>query len=126
VRAVPTLVTAPYQAADRRTRARPSERAPERDGARPAARGRELAKRAQVQDGDYFAVLGLGRDASAHEVARAFERLKREFAVERFAEPIRAELHEALAEIAEVLDEAHRVLADDAVRAAYRAHLLPA
>jgi hypothetical protein len=123
VRAVPTLVTPPY--GERRTRPRPTTRARDRDTDRVIDKERVLAKRAQVQDGDYFAVLGLSRDASAHEVARAFERLKREFAPDRFADPLRAELADALGEIGEVLDEAHRVLADDAVRASYRAHLLP-
>ena len=70
-------------------------------------------------------MLGLARDASPHEVARAFERLKREYAPERFAEPLRAELAPALAEIGAVLDEAHRVLADDRVRKSYRDHLPP-
>lgn len=124
VRALPTLVTPPY--GERRTRPRPNPRARDRDTDRVIDKERVLAKRAQVQDGDYFAVLGLGRDASAHEVARAFERLKREFAPDRFADPLRAELADALGEIGEVLDEAHRVLADDAVRASYRAHLPPA
>ena len=110
-------------AIDRRTRARPTERARDREADRAIDKERVIAKRAQVQDGDYFAILGLGRDASSREVARAFERLKREFAPERFADPLRQELSDALAEIGEVLDEAHRVLADDEVRASYRARL---
>src|SRR5262249_59931940 len=97
----------------------------DREADRAIDKERVLAKRTQVQDGDYFVVLGLARDASAHEVARAFERLKREFAPERFADPMRQELADALVEIGEVLDEAHRVLVDDAVRASYRAHLPP-
>jgi hypothetical protein len=126
VRAVPTLVTSPYgeSSSDRRTRPRPGDRPRDRDADRAIDKERVIAKRAQVQDGDYFAILGLGRDASAREVARAFERLKREFAPERFADPLRQELSDALLEIGEVLDEAHRVLADDEVRASYRAHLV--
>ncbi len=124
VRAVPTLVTAPYASGDRRTRQRVNERPRDREADRAIDKERVIAKRTQVQEGDYFAVLGLSRDASAHEVARAFERLKREFAPERFADPLRQELSDALLEIGEVLDEAHRVLADDAVRASYRAHLV--
>lgn len=123
VRAVPTLVTTSY---DRRRRPRPLERARDRDTDRVVDKERVLAKRAQVQDGDYFMVLGLSRDASSHEVARAFERLKREYAPDRFAEPLREELAPALAEIGAVLDEAHRVLADDRVRRSYRDHLPPA
>jgi len=128
VRAVPTLVTSPYgdnagNAIDRRTRPRPGERERDRAADRAIDKERVMAKRAQVQDGDYFVVLGLQRDASSREVARAFERLKREFAPERFADPLRQELSDALAEIGEVLDEAHRVLADDEVRASYRSAL---
>jgi DNA-binding response OmpR family regulator len=124
VRTVPTLVTSPYgDSADRRLRPRAHDRPRDRDADRAIDKERVLAKRAQVQDGDYFAVLGLSRDASAHEVARAFERLKREFSPDRFADPLRQELSDALGEIGEVLDEAHRVLADDAVRTSYRAHL---
>ncbi|MDB4970063.1 MAG: response regulator receiver protein [Myxococcales bacterium] len=125
VRSVPTLVTPPY-GAERRTRARAHERPRDRDADRAIDKERVLAKRAQVLDGDYFVILGLDRDASAHEVARAFERLKREFALDRFADPVRSELAEALVEISQVLDEAHRVLCDDAVRMSYRAHLPPA
>ncbi|MGZ3407041.1 MAG: DnaJ domain-containing protein, partial [Polyangia bacterium] len=125
VRAVPPLVTAPYgSAGDRRTRPRVVERPRDREADRAIDKERVMAKRAQVQEGDYFAILGLGRDASAHEVARAFERLKREFAPDRFADPLRQELSDALTEIGEVLDEAHRVLADDDVRSSYRAHLV--
>jgi hypothetical protein len=115
-----TLVTA-RPPTERRTRPRPVER--DRDADRVVDRDRVLAKRAQVEDGDYFAVLGLHRDASAHEVARAFERLKREFALERYAEPLQQELADALGEISDVLDEAHRVLADDGLRKSYRDHL---
>jgi hypothetical protein len=118
---MPTLVTAPYS--DRRTRPRPSERPRDRDLDRTIDKERVVAKLAQVHDGDYFTVLGLLRDASAHEVGRAYERLKREFAAERYPEPLRKELGDALGEIGEMLDEAYRVLSDDAVRASYRAHL---
>lgn len=121
VRAAPTLVTAPFQAAERRAEPRP--RPGEREIDRAIDRERVLAKLSQVQDGDYFAVLGVSREASGHEVTRAFERLKREFAPERFAEPLTTELSPALAEIGEVLDEAHRLLVDDTRRVAYRERL---
>ena len=113
------------RARDRRGRPRPRERARDRDADRAIDKERVLAKRAQVQDGDYFAILGLGRDAPPHEVARAFERLKREFAPGAVRRAAAQELADALVEIGEVLDEAHRVLADDAVRASYRALFRP-
>jgi hypothetical protein len=128
VRPMSTLVMASGGGAhgDRRGRPRPVERARDRETDRAIDRERVLAKRAQVQDGDYFTVLGLDRDATSHEVARAFERLKRDFAPDRYAEPLRQELSAALTEISEVLDEAHRVLADESVRQSYREHLPPA
>jgi ActR/RegA family two-component response regulator len=121
VRAVSTVVTSAQNGGlDRRAR----ERA---DGDRPADRGVErerlLAKRAQVGDSDYFAILGVDRAATTYEIRRAYERMRGDFAADRFAEPVRVELREALDEIAEVLDEAYRVLVDDGVRAAYRANL---
>jgi hypothetical protein len=125
VRAVSTLVSpAPGH---ERAAAGGERRARERDGGeRPADRAidreRLLAKRAQVAEGDYFAILGVERTASAHEIRRAFERLRADFAPERFA-TLRDELDGALDEIHEVIDEAYRVLSDDDVRAAYRGHL---
>jgi preprotein translocase subunit Sec63 len=86
-------------------------------------RERVLAKRAQVQDGDYFSILGVDEAASAYEVRRAFERHRVAYQPETFAEPLRAELADAFDEIQDVLGEAYRVLGDDAVRAAYRAGL---
>jgi preprotein translocase subunit Sec63 len=97
----------------------------ERHADRAIDRERLLAKRAQIADCDYFAVLGLGRAATPHEIERAFERLRADFAPERFAEPLREELRDALAEIKEILDEAHHVLSDAGMRDAYRAHLQP-
>jgi hypothetical protein len=90
---------------------------------RPVDRERALAKHAQVADGDYFDVLGVAHDATAYEIRRAWERLRQEFSAERLEPELRDELGERLSEIAEVVDEAYRVLADDAIRAAYRAAL---
>jgi hypothetical protein len=112
---VSTLVTG-----DRRTTARDGER----DGDRTIDRDRLLAKRAQLADADYFGVLGVDRKASPHEIERAWDRLRSDFAPERFSESLRGELADALSEIREVLDEAHRVLMDDTVREAYRSNLV--
>jgi hypothetical protein len=99
------------------------DRASARAAERLIDRERLLAKQAQVGDGDYFTILGVEPDASAHEVTRAFERQWNEFQPERFADEVRLELSEALAEIHQVLDEAYRVLGDERVRVAYRARL---
>ena len=86
-------------------------------------RERIAAKHAACAEGDYFAVLGLRTDASDHEIRRAFEEQRREFAAERFAPTLREACAPQLREIAEVLSEAWTVLRDRQLRAAYRAHL---
>jgi hypothetical protein len=110
----------PLASPDRRARERDVT---ERPADRTIDRERLLAKQAQVADGDYFAILGVDRRATTHEIHRAFERLADDFRPERFAEAVRAEFRDALAEIHEVLDEAHRVLADEPLRRTYREHL---
>jgi DNA-binding response OmpR family regulator len=77
-------------------------------------------KHAQVCEADYFALLGLGADASAHEVRRAYERLRREFDQEVVPPDLAGEFSRELAEIVQVLDEAYQVLGDDELRQAYR------
>jgi hypothetical protein len=96
-----------------------------------AAQRRELsidrqrieAKHAQVREADYFALLGLRADATAHEVRRAYERTRDDFAPGAFAAEVASELGAQLAEIGEVIDEAMRVLGDDELREAYRASI---
>ncbi len=107
-------------------RARPRVVDPEQERAeRAVERERIASKRAQVLDADYFGVLGVARDASPHELRRAHDRLRTEFRADRFSPEVAAEHGPALAEIAEVLDEALRVLLTAPVRARYAARLLP-
>jgi hypothetical protein len=87
-------------------------------------RQRVLAKYAQVQEGDYFELLGLRREATGHEVRRAFDAARRDFSPESFAVEIQRELAAELAAIGEVLGEAQRILRDDALRTSYREHLI--
>ncbi len=74
---------------------------------------------AQVEDADYFTVLGLPRNAGTDEVARAFARLSAEYDPLRWSghpDPrvqARAERMQAL------LSEAARALSDDGLRTAY-------
>ncbi|MBK9033370.1 MAG: hypothetical protein IPL61_19215 [Myxococcales bacterium] len=86
-------------------------------------RARVQARAALVADADYFALLGVRRDATAFEIKRAYEGARRDFAAETFPGELRRELEHELEEIAAVLDEAYRVLRDDVLRATYRAHL---
>ena len=83
------------------------------------AAARLEARWAQVEDADYFTVLGLPRHAGPDEVARAFARLSSEYDPLRWSghpDPrvqARAERMQAL------LSEAARALSDDGLRSAY-------
>jgi len=83
------------------------------------AAARLEARWAQVEDADYFTVLGLPRNAGTDEVARAFARLSAEYDPLRWSghpDPrvqVRAERMQAL------LSEAARALSDDTLRSAY-------
>jgi CheY-like chemotaxis protein len=83
------------------------------------AAARLEARWAQVEDADYFTVLGLPRNAGTDEVARAFARLSAEYDPLRWSghpDPrvqARAERMQAL------LSEAARALSDDVLRSAY-------
>jgi CheY-like chemotaxis protein len=75
-----------------------------------------------VAEGDYFAVLGLGRSAGAAEARLAYEAACRELDPAALGD-LGRERESDLAAIRGVLDEAVRVLGEDEVRAAYTAHL---
>ena len=72
---------------------------------------------------DYFAVLGVGREAGRAEVLRAHADLRSTFADERLEARTREELADLLAETRAALDEARVVLLDEALRTAYMASL---
>jgi hypothetical protein len=76
----------------------------------------------QVRHEDYFAILGLDRGCTRHEVLEASERLLSLLHAERFPS-IAPGLAEDLEEVRRVLGEARDVLSDDALRAEYRANL---
>jgi hypothetical protein len=86
-------------------------------------RERVLAKHLHVLEADYFAVLGVRRDATAFEVRRAYESARRDYASETFPVEVQRELADPLREIAIVLDEAYRVLRDDEIRRQYLSNL---
>jgi len=83
------------------------------------AAARLEARWAQVEDADYFTVLGLPRNAGTDEVSRAFARLSAEY------DPLRWSGHpdprvQARAErMQSLLSEAARALSDDTLRNAY-------
>jgi preprotein translocase subunit Sec63 len=78
----------------------------------------------EVQDADYFSVLGLARSAGSEEVKRAYERLAAEFHPLRFAGHPDASLQFRAQQIRTVLSEAARALSDDRLRAEYARNLL--
>jgi hypothetical protein len=86
-------------------------------------RARVLSRYALVQEGDYFEVLGLPREASAHEVRRAHQALSRDLSAALLDAQLSAELEGELSAIRSVLDEGARVLGDARLRRRYQAHL---
>jgi hypothetical protein len=87
-------------------------------------RERVRARWQLVTEADYFALLGVRRDATAFEIRRAYQSARRDFAVDSFPNDLRRELAQELDDIANVLDEAFRVLRDDRLRTTYLAHLV--
>jgi hypothetical protein len=73
----------------------------------------------QVRRADYFAILGVGRHCTPHEVREAADRLATEFQPARFTAVREDGLPGRLEEIRRVLTDAREVLADDALREEY-------
>jgi hypothetical protein len=85
-----------------------------------AARERVRARLQLVEDGDYFALLGVSRDATGYEVRRAFLELRRAFDPSRVVTPDVPDLVHDVSKIAAVLEEAYEILKDAARRERYR------
>jgi hypothetical protein len=85
-----------------------------------AVRERVRARSQLVDDGDYFAVLGVARDATGYEVRRAFLELRRAFDPSRMLTPEVADLAGDVRKITVVLEEAYEILKDSARRDRYR------
>jgi hypothetical protein len=85
-----------------------------------AVRARVRARLQLVEEGDYFALLGVPRDATSYEVRRAFLELRRAFEPARILTPQVADLSQDVRKIASVLDEAYEILKDSARRERYR------
>lgn len=103
------------------TSAETGQQAPERDGLDDAAvRSRVTIRRSLVDEGDYFALLGVRREATGYEVRHAYLDLRREFDPSRLLTASTAELREDVDLILEVLDEAYEILRDGSRRERYR------
>jgi hypothetical protein len=87
-------------------------------------RERVRARWQLVGEADYFALLGVRRDATTFEIRRAYQSARRDFAADCFPGDLRRELARELDDIAHVLDEAFRVLRDDLLRHTYLANLV--
>jgi hypothetical protein len=85
-----------------------------------AIRERVRARAQIVDDGDYFAVLGVAHHATGYEVRRAFLELRRAFDPARMLTPEVADLASEVRKITQVLEEAYEILKDTARRDRYR------
>ncbi len=100
---------------------------PERASAPPGPEldvARLESKYDQVQDADYFSILGLTREAGADEVERAWLRLSEEFDPIRFSGHPDASLQQRAAVVFGLIEEAARALRDDRRREEYARHLV--
>jgi CheY-like chemotaxis protein len=82
------------------------------------------AKYEEVQEADYFTILGLARSAGTEEVARAFRRLTEEFHPLRFANHSDIGLQQRARVVQKSLEEAAHALEDDKRRMEYARHLV--
>ncbi|MEP7121624.1 MAG: DnaJ domain-containing protein, partial [Byssovorax sp.] len=85
-----------------------------------AIRLRVKARMALVEDGDYFALLGVARGATGYEVKRAYLELRRAFEPARVLTAQTADLVNEVRTIIEVLDEAYEILREPNRRERYR------
>lgn len=85
-----------------------------------AIRARVKARLQLVDEGDYFAVLGVSRDTTGYEIRRAFLELRRAFEPSRILSPPVADLADDVRKIVSVLEEAYEILRDGARRERYR------
>ncbi len=82
------------------------------------------AKYREVQEADYFSILGLARSAGGDEVQRAYAQLATEFDPLKFVGHPDVSIQHRARQIQEALSEAAQVLGDDGLRANYARHLL--
>ena len=85
-----------------------------------AVRDRIRARLQLVDEGDYFALLGVPHNATGYEVRRAYLDLRRVFEPSRLLTPALVDLAEDVRRITSVLEEAYEILGDNARRERYR------
>jgi DnaJ-class molecular chaperone len=85
-----------------------------------ALRAKIQARRALVDEGDYFALLGVPRGATGYDIRRSYVELRRQFDPAEALRQSTLDLRDDLDTILEVLDEAYEILRDQQRRERYR------
>lgn len=85
-----------------------------------AIRSKIGLRRGLVDEGDYFAFLGVDREATGYQIRHAYLDLRREFDPSTLLTGATAELRDDVQIILEVLDEAYEILRDATRRERYR------
>jgi hypothetical protein len=85
-----------------------------------AVRQRVRARVSLVEDGDYFALLGIPHGATGYEIRRAYLELRRAFEPTRVLTAATADLSADVRLVVEVLDEAYEILREPHRRERYR------
>jgi hypothetical protein len=85
-----------------------------------AVRAKIRARRALVDDGDYFALLGVPRAATGYDIRRSYVELRRQFDPAEIMRQSTLDLQDDLDTILDVLDEAYEILRDQQRRERYR------
>jgi hypothetical protein len=85
-----------------------------------ALRARIAARMALVEEGDYFALLGVRRSATAYDIRRAYTSLRDELDPGKILTGKTIDLRDTLDTILQVLAEAYEILGDDLRRERYR------
>jgi hypothetical protein len=85
-----------------------------------ALRQRVRLRMAVIEDGDYFALLGVPKTATGYEIRRAYLDLRRAFEPGRVLTAATADLAVDLQTVIEVLDEAYDILREPSRRDRYR------
>ena len=85
-----------------------------------ALRAKVRARLALVEEGDYFALLGVMRGATSYEIRRASLELRRAFEPSRILTASTADLADDVRLVVEVIEEAYEILRDAPRRERYR------
>ncbi len=85
-----------------------------------AVRARIASRLSLVEEGDYFAVLGVSRDATSYDLRRAYHSMRKAFDPGAVLTAATVDLRSDVESILEVLDEAYDILRDPVRRERYR------